>query len=59
MEMYLKLYNVRKNYTWIKKFLCESDMDKFIHKLKYVIDVSILEDSRDIYYPDYNVEGGE
>ena len=30
------------------------DMDKFIRKLKYVPDVSIIEDSREIYFPDYN-----
>lgn len=59
MEMYLKLYNVKNNYVWIKRFLSEIEMDKFINKLKYVVDVSILEDSRDIFYPDYNERGGE
>lgn len=59
MEMYLKLYNVKNNYIWIKRFLSEVEMDKFINKLKYVVDVSILEDSRDIFYPDYNEKGGE
>lgn len=53
MEMYLKLYNVKSNYTWIKRFLSEKDMDKFINRIKYVEDVSILEDSRYIFYPDY------
>ena len=29
-------------------------MDKFIRKIKYVSDISIIEDSREIYFPDYN-----
>ena len=54
MELYLKLYNYAKNYTWIKRFTSEYEMDKFIRKLKYVKEVEILEDSREIFYPDYN-----
>lgn len=53
MEMYLKLQNIENNYTWIKRFTSEFEMDKFIRKLKYVKQVVILEDSREIYYPDY------
>lgn len=54
MEMYLKLHNTVKNYTWIKRFTSEFEMDKFLRKLKYVKEVIVLEDSREIYYPDYN-----
>lgn len=55
MEMYLILYEYKSKRTWKKTFKCEYDMDKFIEKLKYVPNVSIIEDSRAIYYPDYNI----
>lgn len=54
MELYLILYNWKYNKTWKRIFECEFDMDKFIRKLKFVPDVSIIEDSREIYFPDYN-----
>lgn len=54
MEMYLKLYSFKYKKTWIKKFTCEFDMDKFKRKLKYIKDIVVLEDSRELYYPDYN-----
>lgn len=54
MEMYLKLQNIVKNYIWIKRFNSEYEMDKFLRKLKFVKEVIVLEDSREIYYPDYN-----
>lgn len=54
MELYFVLFNWRYNRTWKKYFNSEVEMDKFKRKLKYVIDVSIIEDSREIFYPDYN-----
>lgn len=46
MELYLILYNWKYNKTWKRIFDCEFDMDKFIRKIKYVPDVTIIEDSR-------------
>ena len=54
MELYLILFNWKYNKSWKKYFSCEFDMDKFIRKIKYVSDISIIEDSREIYFPDYN-----
>ena len=53
-ELYLIIYNVKTNTEFKKHFKCEFDMDKFIRKIKYVSDISIIEDSREIYFPDYN-----
>ena len=54
MELYLILFNWKYKKTCKKYFSCEFDMDKFIRKIKYVSDISIIEDSREIYFPDYN-----
>ena len=53
MEMYFKLYNCKYNYTWIKYFKTEDDMNKFKNKIKYIPEISIIEDSRYLYYPNY------
>ena len=49
-----KLWVVVKNKdnkkTWWKYFIKESDMDKFINRIKHVSNLLIIEDSRDIIW---------
>lgn len=54
MELYLILYNCKYNKIWKRYFNCEFDMDKFKRKLNYIPYISVIEDSREIYFPDYN-----
>ena len=52
MKLYLVLFNreIKKQFT--KYFECEYDMDKFKRKLHYSKRLFVVEDSRDIYFPD-------
>lgn len=54
MKLYLVLYNRVNKSQFTKYFDCEYEMDKFKRKLKYSTKLFVIEDSRDIYFPDYD-----
>lgn len=54
MKLYLVLYNRETKKQFTKYFDCEYDMDKFKRKLYYSKRLFVIEDSRDIYFPDYD-----
>ena len=54
MMLYLVLYNRENKKQFTKYFDCEYEMDKFKRKLKYSKKLFVIEDSRDIYFPDYD-----
>lgn len=54
-ELYLVLGIIGTFKEWKKYFMCEYDMDKFKRKLKYSNKVYVIQDSRELYYPDYNL----
>lgn len=54
MILYLVLYNRETKKQFTKYFETEFKMDKFKRKLKYSKKLFVIEDSRDIYFPDYD-----
>lgn len=54
MKLYLVLYNRETKKQFTKYFDCEYEMDKFKRKLYYSKRLFVIEDSRDIYFPDYD-----
>ena len=52
MKLYLVLFNRETKKQFTKYFKCEYDMDKFKRKLHYSKRLFVVEDSRDIYFPD-------
>ena len=52
MKLYLVLFNRERKKQFTKYFECEYDMDKFKRKLYYSKRIFVVEDSRDIYFPD-------
>ena len=52
MKLYLVLFNREAKKQFTKYFDCEYDMDKFKRKLYYSKRLFVIEDSRDIYFPD-------
>lgn len=49
-KLWLVVHDTEEKKTWWKYFEKESDMDKFINKIKYIKNLFIVEDSRDIVY---------
>ena len=54
MMLYLVLMNRETKKQFTKYFDCEFEMDKFKRKLKYLKKIYVIEDSRDIYFIDYD-----
>lgn len=54
MMLYLVLYNRETKKQFTKYFDTEFEMDKFKRKLNYSKKLFIIEDSRDIYFLDYD-----
>lgn len=52
MKLYLVLFNRETKKQFTKYFETEFDMDKFKRKLHYSKRLFVVEDSRDIYFPD-------
>lgn len=50
MKLWLVIKDISNKRLWTKYFEKESDMDKFINKIKYVKNLLIIEDSRDIIW---------
>lgn len=50
MKLWIVVKDTSKHETWWKYFTKESDMDKFIKRIKYISNLLIIEDSRDITY---------
>ncbi len=49
-KLYLLIRNSDTKREWFKYFEKESEMDKYIRKIKYFKNLFIIEDSRDIVY---------
>lgn len=49
-KLWIVVKDTDKKKTWWKYFEKESDMNKFISKIKYIKNLFIVEDSRDIVY---------
>ena len=50
MKYWLVVKDTETKRTWWKYFEKETEMDKFIHRIKYVKNLLLIEDSRDIVY---------
>lgn len=48
IKLWIVVKDTTKKITWYKYFNNESDMDKFINKIKWIKNLLIIEDSRDI-----------
>lgn len=48
MKLWVVVKDTDKKQTWWKYFTKESDMDKFINRIKYIKNLLLIEDSRDI-----------
>ena len=49
-KLWIVVKDTHEKKTWWKYFEKESDMDNFIRKIKYIKNLFIIEDSRDIVY---------
>ena len=50
MKLWLVVKDTETKRTWWKYFDKESEMDNFINKIKYIHNLLLIEDSRDIVY---------
>lgn len=50
IKLWLVVKDRTKKITWTKYFDKESDMDKFKNKLRFIKNLLIIEDSRDIVW---------
>lgn len=50
MKLWLVVKDTDTKRTWWKYFNKESDMDKFISKIRWIKNLFIIEDSRDIVW---------
>ena len=51
LMLYLVLFDVEHKKQFKKHFDTEFEMDKFIRKLRYSKKLTVVKDSRHIYYP--------
>lgn len=51
LMLYLVLFDVDHKKQFRKYFDTEFEMDKFIRKLRYSKKLTVIKDSRSIYYP--------
>lgn len=49
-KLWIVVKDTSKNITWWKYFTKETEMDKFKAKIKFINNLLIIEDSRDIIY---------
>lgn len=49
-KIYLVIYNIENNKSFIKYFDCEYDKNKMKNKIKYSKKLFVIEDSSDIKY---------
>jgi len=49
-KLWVVVKDTNENKTWWKYFEKESDMDKFINKIKWIKNLLLIEDSRDIVW---------
>lgn len=49
-KLWIVVKDTEEKRTWWKYFEKESDMDKFINKIRFVKNLLLIEDSRDIKY---------
>ena len=49
-KLWIVVKDISEKKTWWKYFEKESDMDSFINKIKWIKNVLIIEDSRDIVW---------
>ena len=50
MKLWLVIKDTESKRTWFKYFNKESEMDTYLRKIKYVRNLLLIEDSRDIVY---------
>ena len=50
MKLWIVVKDTSEKKTWWKYFEKESDMDKFLKRIKYVKNLLLIEDSRDIVW---------
>ena len=50
MKLWLVIKDTENKKTWWKYFDSENDMDKYINRIKYIKNLLLVEDSRDIVY---------
>ena len=46
----LVIKNKDTKFVWVKYFFSEKEMNKYLQRIKYVKNLMVLEDSRDIVY---------
>lgn len=49
-KLYLLIRNSDTKRSWFKYFETEKEMDKYLRKIKYLKNLFVIEDSRDIVY---------
>lgn len=49
-KLWIVVKDTEEKKTWWKYFEKESDMDKFINKIRFVKNLLLIEDSRDIVW---------
>lgn len=49
-KLWLVIKNKDTKIVWTKYFCTEREMDKYLERIKYVKNLMLLEDSRDIVY---------
>jgi len=49
-KLWIVVKDIENKKTWTKYFERESDMDKFKNKLRFIKNLLIIEDSRDIIW---------
>lgn len=49
-KLWLVLRNTETHRSWTKYFNYEKEMEKFLNRIKFVKNIKLVEDSRDIVY---------
>lgn len=49
-KLWLVLRNTETHRSWTKYFIKEKEMDSFLDKIKFIKNIKLVEDSRDIVY---------
>lgn len=50
MKLWLVLKNIETKRTWTKYFETEKEMDNYLNKIRFIKNLMLIEDSRDIVY---------
>lgn len=50
MKLWLVIKDIETKRTWTKYFNKENEMDNYLRRIKYIKNLMLIEDSRDIRY---------